>query len=178
MNRYDEIKRLLKASRGVSLNEEETITPQIAAGQERKNPKKKEEKIKKYIVNGALVQVFGSTSRDLELTDEEKESFVISMEEFIEDIGEMVEFKVLNVYQNNIEWQGTLLQEKVDFIFSLDDSMGLYITADLLQLRDDTLEVLQKLQMNYKKWVELWSKSLTLRKVGKRSMNNPDAKEL
>ena len=45
----------------------------------------------------------------------------------------------------------------MEWNYSLDDSRGVYITNDLLQLDDDTLEVIKKLVGYYKAWSDDWA---------------------
>ena len=52
---------------------------------------------------------------------------------------------------------GELVRERMEWVFSLDDTVGCYISADLLQLRDDTLKTLEKLRTYYDGWAKKWS---------------------
>ena len=45
-------------------------------------------------------------------------------------------------------------------IMNLEDSQGVYITTDLLQLREDTMKLLQKLIGYYKTWSDDWAKRI------------------
>ena len=49
-------------------------------------------------------------------------------------------------HKNNLEW-----------FYSLDDTNGVYITADLLQLNQTTLEQIQKLVAYYDTWSDEWA---------------------
>ena len=44
-----------------------------------------------------------------------------------------------------------------DWFYSLDDTNGVYITADLLQLNQTTLEQIQKLVAYYDTWSDEWA---------------------
>ena len=52
---------------------------------------------------------------------------------------------------------GELIRERMEFVFSLDDTVGCYISADLLQLRDETLKTIEKLRAYYDGWSKKWS---------------------
>ncbi len=81
---------------------------------------------------------------------------------FKEIVSKLVKFEPLKVYPENVEWSGHLIREKVDWTFSLDDTTGCYIyTTELIQLRDETLEVLKKLRGYYDVWADDWSSRLT-----------------
>jgi len=166
INEYDQLKKFLDASRRIFA--EQDFVGDETNNQQPPLDEQEKEKYKKYIVSGAVIRVMGIDDSELELKSSEEEAFKESMEDFINDITDMVEFKTLNISSNNIEWNGTLLQEKIDFVFSLEDSQGIYITTNLLQLRDDTMETLNSLQEYYKKWVSKWGRILSERKVEKR----------
>ena len=81
---------------------------------------------------------------------------------FKEIVSKLVKFEPIKVYPDNVEWSGHLIREKVDWTFSLDDTTGCYIyTTELIQLRDETLEVLKKLRGYYDVWSDEWSSRLT-----------------
>jgi hypothetical protein len=81
---------------------------------------------------------------------------------FKEIVSKLVKFEPIKVYPENVEWSGHLIREKVDWTFSLDDTTGCYIyTTELIQLRDETLEVLKKLRGYYDVWSDEWSSRLT-----------------
>lgn len=77
---------------------------------------------------------------------------------FKDIVSKLVKFKPIKVHKENVEWSGHLIRERIDWHFSLDDTTGCYInTSDLIQLRDDTLEVLKKLRGYYDVWSDEWS---------------------
>jgi|21_taG_2_1085346.scaffolds.fasta_scaffold10856_3 hypothetical protein len=81
---------------------------------------------------------------------------------FKDIVSKLVKFEPIKVYPENVEWSGHLIREKVDWTFSLDDTTGCYIyTTELIQLRDETLEVLKKLRGYYDVWADEWSSRLT-----------------
>jgi hypothetical protein len=81
---------------------------------------------------------------------------------FKDIVSKLVKFNPIKVYNENVEWSGHLIREKIDWTFSLDDTVGCYIhTTELIQLRDETLEVLKKLRGYYDVWAEEWSSRLT-----------------
>jgi hypothetical protein len=81
---------------------------------------------------------------------------------FKDIVSKLVKFKPIKVHKENVEWSGYLIREKIDWYFSLDDTIGCYIdTTELIQLRDETLEVLKKLRGYYDVWSEEWSNRLT-----------------
>lgn len=86
--------------------------------------------------------------------DEQKEE----ENKFKDIVSKLVKFDPIKVHSENVEWSGHLIREKIDWTFSLDDVAGCYIhTTDLIQLRDETLEVLKKLRGYYDVWSDEWS---------------------
>lgn len=80
---------------------------------------------------------------------------------FKDIVSKLVKFEPIKVHKENVEWSGHLIREKIDWHFSLDDTVGCYIdTTDLIQLRDETLEVLKKLRGYYDVWSDEWSSRL------------------
>ena len=81
---------------------------------------------------------------------------------FKDIVSKLVKFDPIKVYPENVEWSGHLIREKIDWTFSLDDTIGCYVhTTELIQLRDETLEVLKKLRGYYDVWADDWSSRLT-----------------
>lgn len=81
---------------------------------------------------------------------------------FKDVVSKLVKFDPIKVHRENVEWSGHLIREKIDWYFSLDDTIGCYVdTTELIQLRDETLEVLKKLRGYYDVWSDEWSNRLT-----------------
>lgn len=81
---------------------------------------------------------------------------------FKDTVTKLVKFNKIKVHKENVEWSGTLVREKIDWVFSLDDRIGCYFdTTEFVQLRDETLETLKKLRGYYDVWAEEWGGRLT-----------------
>jgi|TARA_R110001583_G_scaffold48154_1_gene150646 hypothetical protein len=93
-----------------------------------------------------------------ELTPQEQKK---EEEDFRRAISDRVKFGKIRIYDSGglpkVEWMGELVRERMEWVFSLDDTVGCYISADLLQLRDDTLKTLEKLRAYYDGWAKKWS---------------------
>ena len=103
-NQYDEIKSLLKRSRMLmeqteALNMAKSIEANIDNDEEKEDTVKKD-KSKTYIISVGLLSIHGKDKRDLELTTEEKTAFQETMDEFVEDVSDLSDFGVLNMYEN------------------------------------------------------------------------------
>lgn len=86
-----------------------------------------------------------------ELKEEEKK--------FRDTVTPRVKFNRFKLYPEaqNVEFSGEFTDNRVEWFFSLDDTQGVYVTTDMLQLREDTMKLLQKLIGYYKTWSEEWA---------------------
>ena len=86
------------------------------------------------------------------------------MDEFVEEVSDLVDFNELNVYPNNVEWSGKIIDYDLDFVFSIGESNGVYINADMVKVNDDFLDFINKLKQYYDKFKSKWAKVLASRK--------------
>ena len=88
---------------------------------------------------------------DAELKEEE--------DKFRQTVHNRVKFNNFKLYptSQNVEWSVEFTDNRIEWNYSLDDSRGVYITNELLQLDDDTLEVIKKLVGYYKAWSDDWA---------------------
>lgn len=181
--RYDEIKTLLKRSR-VLLEQEtqinvakdlesrinqddeyETAVSDIDAGEE---PVAKD-KTQKYRISGGILALHGKSRSELDITTDEKIAFQESMDEFVEEVSDLVDFNTLNVYPNNVEWSGKLIDEDLEFIFTIGEDSEIYINGNMIKVDEGFLSTINKLQQYYQKFKSKWGKVLASRKKTKES---------
>jgi hypothetical protein len=124
----------------------------------------KSDKKKTYRVSGGLITIHGKDAKNLQLTTEDKKAFQESMDEFINDVAELVDFNKLNLYPNNVEWSGKITELDVDFFFSIAEPDGLYINGTMIRLDTSLLEIVNKLQSFYEKFKTKWSRVIAARK--------------
>ena len=192
-NSHDEIKNLLKASRNMlsnnRINEQISdikskygiITEQgsdlasdniskpmnIAKSVEDKIEDENEpnrDKSQGYRISGGILVLHGKDSSDLELTTDDKTAFQETMDEFVEEVSDLVDFNTLNVYPNNVDWSGKIIDEDIDFTFTIGENSGIYVDGQMIKVDEDFLEVLNKLQQFYEKFKSKWGKVLASRK--------------
>lgn len=188
MNNYDEIKSLLNASRriiGGNLQESQNkeilkkhrlITEQedINMGEredqdvidDKKDSEeigKKTDKQKGFKIQGNVLILHGDDETDLELTSDEKNAFIESVDEFRNEVAELVEFGKLNVYKENVEWDGKILELNLEFFYTINEPHGIYVNGDMVKLDQEYVEVVGKLQSNYEKFKSKWSKIVASR---------------
>ena len=129
--RYDEIKSLLKKSR--MLLEQDTQDNVAASVQSRIDqdmdyetavsnredgddiedgsaPVQKD-KTQKYRISGGILALHGKDRSELDITSDEKIAFQETMDEFVNEVSDLADFNTLNVYPNNVEWSGKIIDE-------------------------------------------------------------------
>jgi len=117
-----------------------------------------------YRISGGLLVLHGKEQTDLELTTDEKTTFQETMDEFVNEVSDLVDFNKLNVYQKNVEWSGKIIDYDIDFFFSIGEENGVYINSEMVKIDPEFLNFLTKLQTYYEKFKSKWSKVLANRK--------------
>ena len=187
-DRYDEIKSLLKKSR--MLLEQDTQDNVAASIEQRidqdqdyetavsnrqpgddiedgeQSPK---DKTQKYRISGGILALHGKEKNDLDITSDEKIAFQESMDEFVEEVSDLVDFDTLNVYPNNVDWAGKIIDQDIEFTFTIGEDSGIYINGDMVKIDEDFMEMISKLQQFYQKFKSKWGKVLASRKKTKES---------
>jgi len=187
MNRYYEIKSLLEASKKMLgtnvINEKNQILDKYytkllieddsqnfeVADQDAENPEvdketRKTEKSKTYRITGGLVSIYSQDKKNTELTTEDKKAFQESMDEFVAEVTELVDFNKMNIYQDNVEWSGKITEFDVDFFISIGENNGVYINGNMMKLDEEFVELVTKLRGYFEKFKTRWSKVLAIRK--------------
>ena len=174
INEYDEIKALLKKTRmlmeqpeatnlGKSIeNNIEDDEMEMSSNVDTNQVKR--DKSKTYRISGGLLSLHGKEKRDLELTTEEKTAFQETMDEFVEDVSDLSDFGVLNMYQNEVQWSGKVIDFDLEFFFSIGENNGVYINGDMIKLDEKLTELITKLTGFYEKFKSKWAKVISSRK--------------
>jgi hypothetical protein len=100
----------------------------------------------------------------LDITTDEKIAFQETMDEFVEEVSDLVDFNTLNVYKNSVEWSGKLIDEDIDFILTIGENSGIYINGEMIKVDEEFLTLINKLQQFYQKFKSKWGKVLANRK--------------
>jgi hypothetical protein len=141
--------------------------PNIAKDTEKRidiDTKKQEDKQQAYRVSGGVVVMHGKTQQDLEISSEEKAAFQETMDEFVDEVSELVDFYPLNVYPNNVEWSGKVIDQDLEFYYSIGERNGVYINGTMSKVDDEFMDFIQKLRTYYNKFKVRWSKVVGSRK--------------
>lgn len=185
--RYDEIKSLLKKSRFIfeqspmtsdtesepdtQINLAKDVESRISQdNQEYETAKDSDEKsspsdkVKKYRISGGILALHGKNKIDLDITTDDKLAFQETMDEFVDEVSDLVDFNTLNVYPNNVEWSGHLIDEDINFTFTIGEDSGIYIDGTMIKVDEQFDNLIHKLQQFYQKFKSKWSKIIAGRK--------------
>jgi hypothetical protein len=179
-DRYDEIKDLIKKSKMIveqsgQINVAKDVESRLKQDQEYEtantgiedgddietSPRDKQQK---YRISGGILALHGKDRNHLDITSDEKLAFQETMDEFVEEVSDLVDFNTLNVYPNNVEWSGKLIDEDIDFIFTIGEDSGVYINGQMIKLDPDFMNTINKLQQYYQKFKSKWGRVLASRK--------------
>jgi hypothetical protein len=116
-----------------------------------KTEKSKDEETVEYRISGGIVVLHGTTRKELVLTEDEKIAFQETMDEFVEEVSNMVDFNPLHIYEKNVIWSGLLRKQNLTFIFNLND--GVYFEVEtMIKLDNELLELQKKLEKYFSKF--------------------------
>ena len=141
--------------------------PNLAADTEEElemsaNPKA--DKQQAYRVSGGVLVMHGKNKGDLEITTEEKRAFQETMDEFVNEVSEMVDFYPMNIYPTSVEWSGKVIDQDLEFFYSIGENNGVYINGTMSRVDDEFLEFITKLKGYYQKFKTKWAIVLAARK--------------
>jgi hypothetical protein len=125
----------------------------------------------KYRISGGLLVLHGNSTQDVELTTDDKKNFQETMDEFVSEVSDLVNFGQLNVYQNNVDWSGKIVDFDLNFYFTIGESNGIYISGDMVKVDENFLDGINKLQTFYEKFKSKWAKVIASRKKTKPETN-------
>lgn len=124
----------------------------------------KSDKKKGYRISGGILYIHGKDKKDLQLTTDDKIAFQESMDEFVSEVAEIVDFNKLNLYPNNVEWSGKITEYDIEFFFSIGETNGVYINGTMMKVDEEFLTMMNKLKVFYEKFKTKWSKVIASRK--------------
>jgi len=132
---------------------------------------KKNEIEQGYRISGGILSIHGKDRKDVELTTDDKKAFQETMDEFVAEVSDLVNFNQLNVYQNNVDWSGKIVDFDIEFYFTIGENNGLYISGDMVKVDENFTEAINKLQTYYEKFKSKWAKIIASRKKTKPEEN-------
>lgn len=109
--------------------------------------------------NKKLIKEQSEVKDDIDLGEEDPAGLQEEEKKFMDTVTPRVKFNRFKLYPKaqNVEFSGIFTSSNLEWFYSLDDTNGVYITADLLQLNQTTLEQIQKLVAYYDAWSNEWA---------------------
>ena len=188
-NSYDEMKSLLKKSKflfeqqsdmgrintadSISNKIHSSVSDDASVGGEQEDEtnqqgvrtSKSSSKQQKYKISGGIFVLHGDSRAEVDnITTDDKSSFQETMDEFVEEVSDLVDFDELHLYKNSVEWGGKLIDDNITFLYTIGENGGVYISADIVKIDEDFLSIITKLEQYYQKFKSKWSKMLAIRK--------------
>jgi hypothetical protein len=140
-------------------------------GDEETEEKSEDTKQQAYRISGGILTIHGNDQGDLELTTDEKTTFQDTMDEFIDEVSDLVDFQTLNVYSKDVEWGGKIIDFDMEFYFTIGENNGIYINGTMMKVDQNFLDTINKLQSYYEKFKSKWAKVLASRKKTSQNKN-------
>ena len=96
---------------------------------------------------------------DIDLSQDDLAAYNEEEKNFRRNVTPRTKFNRFKLYpeSQNVEFSGEFTDNRIEWFYSLDDTKGVYITADLLQLNEQTLKQIQKLVAYYDTWSNEWA---------------------
>ena len=183
-NSYDEIKKLISSSRNMlhltdlseskktliekGILKEMDIKPDnLAYSSEEEiedDVKPEYDKEKTYRVSGGVITIHGKNKEDLQLSTDDKKAFQETMDDFVNEVSDLSDFGTLNIYPNNVDWSGRVIDFDLEFYFTIGEKNGTYINGNMIKLDEDLIEFVNKLTVFYEKFKSKWAKVIAQRK--------------
>ena len=161
---YDEMKKMLNISRSIIAEQEQQLDIDIDSDVDIER-KREQEKAKVYTISSCKLIIHGDKESQLDLTEDEKTTYQETMDDFLDQVSDLVDYRPLNLYTNNVEWGGRLVKEDIDFYFTLGESNGVFIGGNMVKLNNDFVDTLENLRTFYEMFSAKWAKVLANRKV-------------
>lgn len=129
--------------------------------------KRKDEKTQGFRISGGILYLHGESEKELILTSDEKKAFQETMEEFVNEVSNYTDFGPLNVYKNDVTWEGLINDFGLNFRYSTAEKEGVYIEGDMIKVDKSFIEFAQKLNSYYEKFKSKWVTIIGTRKETK-----------
>jgi hypothetical protein len=125
-------------------------------GSENNEPKQQESGF--VVINDVEVKMLSSDEADMELSDEQKETISGLIDNFKQQVSQIVEFQPgMTINPNQIRLDGKLTDEDINFVLIAGEDSGTFINAEMLKLESNVglmLEKLVKFEETYKTALE------------------------
>ena len=129
-----------------------------------KEKEQETEYVQRYRISGSILAIHGKEKSDTDITTDDKVAFQDTLDEFTNEVSDLVDFNQLNVYPSTVEWSGKITELDVEFFYSIGENNGIYVNGTMTKIDDEYLEFLVNLRKYYEKFKSKWSKVIAVRK--------------
>jgi hypothetical protein len=153
LTNYDQTKRMLNTLR--RLNESKININKILReddGDEAKGVDvfKDDEETKSgddiTVINDVDVKIVSSDFKDLEISEEDKNSISQLIDGFKSQVSNLSEFDPgFTISKDQIRLDGTLTDDDISFVFIAGEDNGIYLNADMLEIKTEVIDLISKL---------------------------------
>ncbi len=112
--------------------------------------------------NKSIITEQTAVKGDIDLAQDDLSAYNEEEKNFRGNVTPRTKFNRFKLYpeSQNVEFSGVFTDSRIEWFYSLDDTQGVYITADLLQLNEQTLKQIQKLVAYYETWSNEWGNKI------------------
>lgn len=163
---YDGIKKMLNTMRNLTestskrnvIKEEETAVQDVEAAQDQKTDY--------IVVNDVEVKLHSSDQADLQISEEEKSGLSQLVDNFRTQVTEIADFEEgFNVYPQSIRLDGSIPDMDISFVFIAGDERGVYVNANMLELNQESVEMINKLNKFQHTYEDVVNQMIVTRKT-------------
>ena len=146
---YDQIKGMLNTLRNLNESKNTTKKPlneDIETGEEPSLDSSKEQFDDVEVINDVEVKILSTDQEDVKLKDEEKSTISQFIDSFRQQVSQLAELDPgITIDENQIRLDGNMTETEISFTFIAGEDSGLYINSDMLNIEQETLDMLGKL---------------------------------
>jgi hypothetical protein len=164
---------LIKEGRGNVLMEQNDPTYKNNLNQDpAANQQNGDEHSEQYNVDAEQLVLSSASGQPIELTDDVRNSFTTTIDEFKQQVSDLVDFNSLQVRDNEVQWSGRLTKFDLEFFYVLGANNGVYLRGDKIKVDEELTTLLGQLTQYFNSFSQKWSSVLTSRQQGKQN-NEP-----
>jgi hypothetical protein len=160
VNEFDHMKKMLKK---IHLIKEQTDPQYQNALNSNFSQTKENEQSEDYNIDGGKITIYSQNGASLDLSDDIRNSFTASMDEFKQQISDLVEFNSLQLHDNSLQWSGKLSKFDLEFFYLIGDKNGVYIKGEKIKVDEEFTTMLNQLTQYYGSFAQKWSPILSSR---------------
>jgi hypothetical protein len=168
-NGYDDTKKMLNTLR--KLNESQSYKNTIREQHEFSNSSTEQNSVSQQnvknditVINDVDVKLLSNDSADMKLTDEQQKSISGLIDNFKQQVSDLVEFRPgIVVDMQQIRLDGTLPDTEIKFTYIAGKDLGIYLNCDMLKITPDVTTTIEKLGRFYMTFTDTMNNIITSR---------------